>query len=166
MVGKDRIRIINIGGLFMFDKILVPLDCSKYAETSLNVAIEIAKKFNSSIFLIHVISSRNEYRRSGMTGKIRVKTGGAKVTEDDVLKECNALLGRSKNTVNIEGVPVQTLLKKGKVVEVILKTIQEGKFDLVVMGARGQSMMKKLFLGSVSSGVIQQAICPVLVTRN
>ncbi|MFC1488204.1 universal stress protein [Thermoproteota archaeon] len=27
-------------------------------------------------------------------------------------------------------------------------------------------MMKKLLLGSVSSGVVQEAICPVLLTRN
>ncbi|MHA1542375.1 MAG: universal stress protein [Candidatus Hodarchaeales archaeon] len=34
------------------------------------------------------------------------------------------------------------------------------------MGSRGQGMMKKLLLGSVSSGVVQEAICPVLLTRN
>ena len=68
----------------MFNRILVPLDCSKYAENSLKVAIEIAKKFNSSISLIHVISSREEYCRSGITGKVRVKCDVIQVTE-----ECN-----------------------------------------------------------------------------
>jgi nucleotide-binding universal stress UspA family protein len=150
----------------MFNKILVPLDCSKYAETSLKVAIEIAKKFNSSLSLVHVVSSRKEYCRSGITGKLRVKCKLDEVTDEDIPKICNALLNTSKNTVIAKGVSVNTILKQGKVVEEILNTIKEGEFDLIVMGSRGQGMIKKLFLGSVSSGVVQEAICPVLLTRN
>ena len=150
----------------MFNKILVPLDCSKYAETSLKVAIEIAKKFNSSLSLVHVVSSRKEYCRSGITGKLRVKCNLDEVTDKDIPKICNALLDTSKNTVIAQGVSVNTILKEGKVVEEILNTIKEGKFDLVVIGSRGQGMIKKIFLGSVSEGVSQEAICPVLLTRN
>jgi len=150
----------------MFNKILVPLDCSKYAETSLKVAIEIAKKFNSSLSLVHVVSSRKEYRRSGSTGKLRVKCKLDEVTDEDIPKICNALLDTSKKSVIAEGVLVNTILKEGKVVEEILNTIKEGEFDLVVMGSRGHGMIKKIFLGSVSSGVVQEAICPVLLTRN
>jgi len=150
----------------MFNKILVPLDCSKYAETSLKVAIEIAKKFNSSLSLIHVVSSREEYCRSGITGKIKFKCNLDEVTEEDVPKICNELLDTSKKTVIAEGVSVHTILKKGKVVDEILNTIKEGEFDLVVMGSRGHGMTKKLFLGSVSNGLVQEAICPVLLTRN
>jgi len=150
----------------MFNKILVPLDCSKYAETSLKVAIEIAKKFNSSLSLVHVVSSPKEYCRSGITGKIRVKCNLYEVTDKDIPKICNALLDTSKKSVIAEGVPVNTILKQGKVVEEILNTIKEGEFDLVVMGSRGHGMLKKLFLGSVSNRVVQEAICPVLLTRN
>ena len=150
----------------MFNKILVPLDCSKYAETALKVAIEIAKKFNSSLSLVHVVSSRKEYCRSGITGKIFVKCTQDEVTDKDIPKICKALLDTGKNTVIAEGVSVNTILKEGKVVETILNTIKEGQYDLVVMGYKGQGMIKKLFLGSVSNGVIQEAICPVLLTRN
>ena len=149
----------------MFNKILVPLDCSKYAETSLKVAIELAKKFNSSISLVHVVSSREEYCKSGITGKIRVKCKLDVVTDEDIPRICNALLDTSKDIVTAEGVSVNTILKKGIVVEEILNTIKEGKFDLVVMGSRGQGIMKKLFLGSVSDGVVRKALCPVLLTR-
>ena len=149
----------------MFNKILVPLDCSKYAETSLKVAIELAKKFNSSISLVHVVSSREEYCKSGITGKIRVKCKLDVVTDEDIPRICNVLLDTSKDIVTAEGVSVNTILKKGIVVEEILNTIKEGKFDLVVMGSRGQGIMKKLFLGSVSDGVVRKAICPVLLTR-
>ena len=150
----------------MFYKILVPLDCSKYAENSLKVAIEIAKKFNSSLSLVHVVSSSQEYCRSGITGKIRVKCNLDDVSDKDIPKICNTLLDTSKKTVIAEGVSVNTILKQGKVVEEILNTIKEGEFDLVVMGSRGHGKLKKIFLGSVSNGVVQKAMCPVLLTRN
>ena len=150
----------------MFNNILVPLDCSKYSETSLKVAIEIAKKFNSSLSLVHVVSSRKEYCRSGITGKIRVKCNLDDVSDKDIPKICNTLLDTSKKTVIAEGVSVNTILKQGKVVEEILNTIKEGEFDLVVMGSRGHGKLKKIFLGSVSNGVVQKAMCPVLLTRN
>ena len=67
----------------MFDKILVPLDCSEYAEHSLKVAIEVAKKFNSSLALIHVVEASEKYRRSGITGKIRKKHVET-VTEEEI----------------------------------------------------------------------------------
>ena len=82
----------------MFNNILVPLDCSKYAENSLKVAIEIAKKFNSNLFLIHVVSPRKEYCRAGITGKIRVKCNLDQITEEDIPMVCNELLEMSKTT--------------------------------------------------------------------
>lgn len=151
----------------MFDKILVPLDCSKFAENSLNVAIEVAKKFNGQLFLLHVFPAHDEYRRAGITGKMRVRApahGAAKISEE-IPKVCTDLLANSKRKVAAEGVPVETLLKEGHIVNEILETIIQGGFDLVVMGARGQSMIKNLLLGSVSNGVIRHASCPVLVAK-
>jgi nucleotide-binding universal stress UspA family protein len=149
----------------MFKKILVPLDCSKYAENSLKVATEIAKKFNSDLFLIHVVSGRQEYCRAGITGKIRVKCKLDEITEEDIPMICNELLNISKEGAIAEGVPVNTILKEGKIVEEILNIIKEKRIELVVIGSRGQSMIKKLFLGSVSSGIAKEAGCPVLLTK-
>ena len=130
----------------MFKNILVPMDCSKYAEKSLIIAIELAKKFNSNLFLTHVVSPREEYCRAGITGKIRVKCNLDEITEEDIPTICNELLGMNKERAINEGVPVKTILKEGKIVEEILSVIKELKIDLVVMGSRGQSMIRKLFL--------------------
>lgn len=37
--------------------------------------------------------------------------------------------------------------------------------DLIIIGSRGLGNMKKMLLGSVSSKVVQQASCPVLVMK-
>lgn len=148
----------------MFSKILVPLDYSNFSKKSLQVAIEIGKKFNSSLTLIHVVEASEKYKRAGITGKIRRKQAHT-ISDEEIPEEVNNLLEMSKTLVLIEGLSVQTVFKKGNIVDEILETAKLGKFDLITMGARGQGAIRKLLLGSVSSGVIEKATCPVLLTR-
>ena len=84
----------------------------------------------------------------------------------EAVREAGArILAQGKEKAKAEGVEVETLLREGHVVHEIVKTAEEGKFDLIVMGARGISKIKELILGSVSDGVIRNAPCPVLVTK-
>ena len=55
--------------------------------------------------------------------------------------------------------------KIGHPAKVIADYAREIGADLIVMGARGLSALKNLYLGSVSLGAIAQASCPVLVCR-
>lgn len=150
----------------MFDRILVPIDFSDYAKKSLNVAINIAKKFNSYIVLIHVIPSRAKNDRKGVTGKLQEKNGVVEMIEKKIHNVGLALLEQSKKIVINQKIPIRTLLKEGHVVEEILNSIEDGNYDLVVMGARGQSTIKDFHLGSVSSGIAMYANCNVLLVRN
>jgi len=53
----------------------------------------------------------------------------------------------------------------GHVAESIASTADEGKFDLVVMGSRGQSDVLNLVLGSVATKVLAKCSVPVLLVR-
>ena len=70
-----------------------------------------------------------------------------------------------KKSVEAEGISVDTILAEGKVAEEIVRTAKEGKFDLVIIGARGLSRVEEIMLGSVSCGVAEKAPCPVIVTK-
>jgi nucleotide-binding universal stress UspA family protein len=48
---------------------------------------------------------------------------------------------------------------------VLLEYAEKEKTDLIVVGTRGQSGFKKLLLGSVASGVVTYAHCPVIVVK-
>ncbi len=47
----------------------------------------------------------------------------------------------------------------------IVEHAKQHDYDLIVIGSRGLGGVKKLFLGSVSSQVVQQAAIPVLVVK-
>jgi nucleotide-binding universal stress UspA family protein len=50
-------------------------------------------------------------------------------------------------------------------VQSITERAKDFKADLIVIGTRGLSSFRKMLIGSVSSGVVTYADCPVLVVR-
>lgn len=47
----------------------------------------------------------------------------------------------------------------------IIEYAEEQHVDLIVMGTRGKSGLKKLLLGSIASAVVTYAGCPVMVVK-
>ncbi len=47
----------------------------------------------------------------------------------------------------------------------IVNYAESKKADLIVIGTKGRTGLKQLLLGSVASGVVTHASCPVLITR-
>jgi len=145
-----------IGGeTFLFEKILVPLDGSEYSIRALKIAVQIALKFDGKITLMHVYS----------IGGLAISPTPVEEFIEAIRKVGASILADGEKKVKAEGVQVETLLREGHTVEQIVKTCREGKFNLIVMGARGLSKIKEMFLGSVSEGVTRHAYCPVLVVK-
>jgi nucleotide-binding universal stress UspA family protein len=139
----------------LFEKILVPLDGSDHSIKALKMAIQITLKFSGKITLIHVYS----------IGGLTVSPTPVREFIEAIRKVGASILTDGEKQVKAEGVQVETLLIEGHAVEQIVKTCREKNFDLIVMGARGLSKMKEMFLGSVSDGVTRHACCPVLVVK-
>ncbi len=51
------------------------------------------------------------------------------------------------------------------VVKEIVDYAEKNRIDMIVIGSRGLSGIKKMLLGSVASGVVTYAHCPVLVAK-
>ena len=47
----------------------------------------------------------------------------------------------------------------------IVEYAEEHKMDLIVIGTKGLSGIKKMLLGSTASGVVTYAYCPVMVVK-
>jgi len=63
------------------------------------------------------------------------------------------------------GIEYDTELVWGRVPEVICRVAQERDCDLIVVGSRGLTGLKRLMLGSISNAVAAKAPCPVLVVK-
>jgi len=82
------------------------------------------------------------------------------------LKEANyQLLERSVKKLIKAGFTAEPLCQFGRPAEEILKAAANDHADLIVMGAKGLGAVARFLLGSVSTRVVQQANCTVLVVR-
>lgn len=157
-------------GEILFEKILVPLDGSEHSSKALEIAVQIAKKFGGKITLIHIYHV--SVRPMVMPEPITLTPGIPIISPSEYSKVVEAakeagsrILVEGEKRAKSEGVEVETLLREGHIVHEIVKVAEEGKFNLIVMGARGISRIKEIILGSVSDGVIRNAPCPVLVAK-
>ncbi len=137
----------------MFKHILVAIDGSEYSRSAVPTAIEVAKKFKSDIYVLHVL--KHGYGRAVYFPLTSVA-------------EADALLAEAIETVKGAGVGVKGEVVHGyakKVPEVIADTAHQLGCDLIVMGSRGLSDAAGVFLGSVAHGVIHLAQVTVMVDR-
>ncbi len=151
----------------IFSKLLVPIDGSEPSFHAARVAINIANKFNSEIIVLFVVVSPSKSEYANLTGLVTPKQ--IDMIIENAKKESKTWFNRIEDIVreknsNIK-VSTKVILTGVAVYGEIIHYAQEENIDLIVIGTRGRSGIKKLLLGSTASGVVTYANCPVLVTK-
>jgi nucleotide-binding universal stress UspA family protein len=59
----------------------------------------------------------------------------------------------------------ESIVAKKSLLNTILEYVEEHNINLVVVGTRGRSGIKKMLLGSIASGLVTYSPCPVLVIK-
>lgn len=86
------------------------------------------------------------------------------LNEDEMRAE-REVLDAARNDLKTQGIDVQAIEGEGEPADVILEAAKEVKADLIVVGTRGRGAAKRALLGSVSTKVVHDADCDVLVVR-
>ncbi len=82
------------------------------------------------------------------------------------IKEAEEFTEKLKSQAEEIGIEVETEVLVGTdVATKIASYADENDYDLIVVGGRGKTGLETVRLGSVSTGVINRAHCPVLVVR-
>jgi len=151
-----------------YKKILVPYDSSIYSKKALNDALEIAKKFHSTLNLLTVIDI-SSVKPPGMLLGIAVGKEARKLMTTvlkSVSSQANLMLENEVEVCRQQGIEAYYEVMTGSVTESILKFTEKHEIDLIVMGSRGLSGIRKIMaLGSVSRKVSEEASCPVMIVK-
>ncbi len=138
-------------------KILVPIDGSESSFEAAKYALNLAKMNDARITLLHVsaVPSFPRYFES------------LERYEEEIKKEAEEWFDKIKNFDEAKDVEIEEVVNTTalSVVEGIIHIAEEEDFDLIVISPRGKSRLKRLLLGSVTTGVVTYATCPVLVVR-
>jgi nucleotide-binding universal stress UspA family protein len=151
----------------LFSKILVPIDGSEPSFHAAHIASNIANKFNSEIIVLYVVVSPSKLEYANLTGLVTPKQ--IDMIIENAKKQARHWFNRIEDVIkeknpNIK-VSTKVILTGVAVYGEIIQYAGQENIDLIVIGTRGRSGVKKILLGSTASGVVTYADCPVLVTK-
>lgn len=138
----------------MYDKILVPLDCSDLAEIALPYAEELAGSMGSKITLIH-ISEETDDEHDHMHRAYIEKM--VEITKQSIKKYFVKL--------SVKSIKVDSVFFAGHIAEQIVDYAEEQKIGLIVMATHGRSGIRRWVLGSVAAKVVSATEQPMLLIR-
>jgi nucleotide-binding universal stress UspA family protein len=142
-----------------FRKILVPVDFSTHSARAVEVAADLARRYEGSLEVVHVFDPMAYPLPDGYVMFTRPQL-------DEMFARFDAELARYEKAALAAGAPrVQTHVRQGPCAGEICNFAQEGAFDLIVMGTHGRRGLNRMLLGSVAERVLRTAPCPVLTIR-
>ncbi|OIK13145.1 phosphate starvation protein [Bacillus sp. MUM 116] len=144
--------------LTICSRIVVPYDHSELSKRALETAITLAKQ--DERIEVNVVTVVNT--QTTIYNYVNFDTDPVRQAQ---LAEAKEMLNEVKEKMS--GLPnkVRTIIIEGSPAMSIVDFIVEENADLVVMGSRGLSGLKELFLGSVSHYVVQKSPCPVYIVK-
>ncbi|MHA1916034.1 MAG: universal stress protein [Promethearchaeota archaeon] len=149
----------------MYKKILLATDGSQHANNAAKKAVEFQKIWDSEVVIIHSIKDNRV--PSELYPNIDALYSKYSSLEEVYKDAGTKLLNKTKKMFGDKQSLVETRLIEKEAPEVyIRRVVEEEKFDLVILGSRGQhSKVKKVLLGTVSSKVSKNAPCDVLIIK-
>ena len=142
-----------------FEKILVPYDASSYANHAYDEALKIAEKFGSSITVLTVLGRKFDQAEA-------VSFERAIELQDEQEDEATKMLQDLQGLAKEKGVGFSfKVVYEPSSSKGVVNFANANDFDLIVMGSHGRSGLRKAILGSVASGVVENADCAVLIIK-
>jgi len=157
-------------------KVLYATDLSEGARHAVWYAAGIADKYDAEVTVLHVVTDVAEELSQG-AGIDMTSHFGAEALDGFNAQSREqaraAVLQRIEEICREAGAelehcplaPDHVLVEIGKPAEVVVRTAEEGGYDLVVMGTHGHGVFSEIMLGSVAHSVIKRCTRPVLVVR-
>jgi nucleotide-binding universal stress UspA family protein len=147
-------------------KILVAVDGSEESMLAADCAIDMAKKNNAELIALNVIHSQKYLYSPAYAWRpvIPSTTNSIIKNQEEEAQRWLAIVREKANDNKIK-LRMEFIIDPMSIVGAIVEYAERENIDLLVIGSRGLTGFKKLLIGSVASGVVTYAHCPVMVVK-
>lgn len=148
--------------MFKPSKILVPTDMSSHSDNAVKQAIDIARQFNSELYLLHVIQGPVQQ----CTVDYCISEGLVSQLQTELLEAARmAIKQQLEKFPDAKDLSITTDIRTGPPYDQILKEEVERGIDLVVISSLGTTGLSKYLIGSVARHVLLGSTCSVLLVK-
>jgi nucleotide-binding universal stress UspA family protein len=176
----------------VMQRIVVALDGSGHAEKALDLAADLATKYDAELVLLNVLSDRRlseaerqmaetEYLGELINAPdmpVVLRADDPRTVVQQLVRGSSVVAHRVRTALGerlMEGADrrarehgaskIRTILEDGDPAETIVRVAQQRAADMIVMGSRGLGGAKGLLVGSVSHKVGQLAGCTCVTVK-
>lgn len=135
--------------------ILVPTDFSPNAARAIDYAVQLARKNNAALLLVHACDHIDNL---GLEAGFP-KAAYNKQVADEAFANLEVIRQSIEDT---EKITVKTELYGGPVVDTVLAAAEEYQPDIIIMGTMGITSLRDRIFGTNTSAVIKRSAVPVL----
>lgn len=140
--------------------IFVPYDGSSFSNRAFEFALDLAAKYNSSITVGTVMATS-----SAENSFVDVEEPDRKIVDKEKMAAMERYFKKMHALSEKFSIPIKTeIFVSSSISDAVVTFANSNKVDLIVMGTRGKGD-NRLMIGSVSIGVSQKAIAPVLLIK-
>ncbi len=142
-----------------YKNIMITTDFSELSNNAVKHALMLVKKLKAKLYILHVvepIEHSYDYQWAGVP-PIEVDTKRSESAQDRLIEWCDNQIP--------DDVASRIIVKNGKAVSEILKTVEEFEIDLIVMATHGLTGLSHLFFGSTTERIVKKSTVPVLTIR-
>ncbi|HET6716494.1 MAG TPA: universal stress protein, partial [Nitrososphaeraceae archaeon] len=130
--------------------------------------IGVAKRYNAILFVLTILPQelRYDYEINRVDPEIPMTPVKGVVELSRMEIEDKWFTGIKKNALasNVR-IETEIVMERKSVVSDIIEYSEMQSIDLIVIGTKGKTGLRRLLLGSVGQGVLAYAHCPVLLVR-
>ena len=139
-------------------KVLIAYDFSEHAKRAMEFGLNLVKPFNPQIFILNVEETIE------IPFVVEIKDVLSEKYKEEKLKHLKEVEAKLKK----EGFWVEAIMIEGtSPAEGIRKFLQENPHvDLIILGSRGLSGLKRVLIGSTSSELVRSLEIPMLIHRS
>lgn len=146
-------KILLESKMVRLTNILVGMDFSAASERALDYAMALARRYESRIYLVNVITS---------DANVMLAPELMSLAHEREIREAQEKMGEILISGKLRDVPHETVIEHGSLWPTIEALIGKYQIDLVVVGTEGVGGLQKMLLGSGAEQIFRQAKCPVL----
>jgi nucleotide-binding universal stress UspA family protein len=137
--------------------ILRPTDFSEPSLTATKYALELARRFDSTLHLLQVIEDRGIY--------IPIFESYPLPSREEFEKYAREQLDSWIQPDNTAGLHIRRRWVHGYPFPQIIREAKKQAVDLIVIGTPSRSLVSQMLLGSVAEKIVRKAPCAVLSVR-
>jgi len=147
------VLVVPKNASIQWDKIVVAVDVSKYAEKVCKRALDIAKDFNSEINIVSTV-------------EVSPAVFAIKPEIFDVqVEKTKQFLKEAEIKFQKENIVAKFFIEEGEAYEKILELVDKIKAQMIILGTHGRTGLRRLLMGSTCQRVIGLSKVPVLVVK-